>query len=210
MHGLKHLLKGVLLSLPQSVIELDSIGLILLVFGLDLEIILLIDGLEKLANIGLYIPFLRPEHLLLALPPALLFIVLNHQTLVFHLRHSKQLQPLLVGLDEVHHRAVLYPIQDRVLVEQPSLLQTKEKLGLIILEMIIFCELIELHPKILEGSLVFLVLGGLFLLLLPLPQVVLQQLLQGSEEDDVIVHRLTVHHRARLYFVPDYYRESLL
>jgi hypothetical protein len=80
----------------------------------------------------------------------------------------------------------------------------------VILEILVFCELIELRPKILEGSLVFLILGGLFLLLLPLPQVVLQQLLQGSEKDDVVVHRLTVHHRPRLYFVPDYYRESLL
>lgn len=205
LHGLKHLLKGVLFSLPQSVIEFDSIGLILLVFGLDFEIVLLIDGLEKLADIGLYIPFLCPEYLLLALPPALLFIVLNHQALVLHLRHPKQLQPLLVGLNEVHHRAVLYPIQDRVLVEQPSLLQTKEKLGFVILEIFVFCELIELRPKILEGSLVFLILGGLFLLLLPLPQVVLQQLLQGSEKDNVVVHRLTVHHRTRLYFIPDYY-----
>ena len=79
-----------------------------------------------------------------------------------------------------------------------------------ILEVFIFCELIELGPEVIEGHLVLHILWGLILLLLPLPQIVLQQLLQSSKENDIVMHRLTVHHRAGLYLIPDYYRESLL
>lgn len=154
MHSLKHFLEGILFSFPESIVELHSISLVLFIFGLYLKVVLLIDGLKKLANIGLYISLLCPEHLLFALDPALLFIIVNNEILVLYLCHSKLVQSLLVGLDKIHHGAVLDAVQNRVLVKQCSLFEAKEELGLMVLEVFILGQLFELSPKDIKSMLV--------------------------------------------------------
>lgn len=101
LHGLQHLLKSKLLSFPESVVEFNSISLVLLVFGYNIKVVLFVDRFEEVADIALDLLLLRPQHLLLSPPPILLLAVVNHKAFILHLAHSKMVEPGLIDLDEV-------------------------------------------------------------------------------------------------------------
>lgn len=129
LHGLQHLLKTILLPLSKSIIELNPVGLILLIFRLYLEVILLIDLLEKLTDVVLYLSLLGPQHLLLTLPPVLLFVVLDHKALILDLGDPELSESLLIGLDVVQDRAIFYFVEDGVLIEEIGLFEAQKEEG---------------------------------------------------------------------------------
>lgn len=79
LHTLHHLLKVVLLSFSKSVVELNTVGLVLLVFRGQFEVLFVTNGLEELSDVSLYFPLFGSEALfILQQPFALFLLVLNH------------------------------------------------------------------------------------------------------------------------------------
>lgn len=63
LHALHHLLEVIFFSFSKSVVELDTVSLVLLVFGGQLEVLFIAYCLEELGDVGLYFPLLGSKTL---------------------------------------------------------------------------------------------------------------------------------------------------
>lgn len=147
MHALQHLLKRILFPLPDHIIELDPTSRFLLAFIGQLKVILLIDRPEEVLDVVLNLLLLGLQILRISLPSVLLFVVLNHQTLVFHSRYSENVESVFVDLHVVHDRAVFYTIEEGHLVEEGSLLQAKKEQRFSLSKEGVSCKHLKLAPE---------------------------------------------------------------
>jgi hypothetical protein len=94
------LFEGKFFALTHGIVELDSIRLFLLIFRLYFEVVGLVDDLEELTYVVLYLTLLTPQHVLLGFS-ALLLIVFDYQTLILYLSHSELRKSRLLAFDVV-------------------------------------------------------------------------------------------------------------
>lgn len=206
LHALHHLLEIVFFPFSEGVVEFYAVSLVLLVFGGQLEVLFIADGLEELRDVSLYLPLFRKQALfVLEQSFGFFLLVLDYKALVSHLCDAKLTQLGLASLDEVHDRAILDEVHHGSLVEDCGLLETQKEQRLVLLEVRIVSQHLQLMVKEVQQLLLLEFLLRAFTLVHSAREIILESPLYLSYDAHKHVHPYTFLHLSFLDLVPYYH-----